>query len=91
MNYTNLPVGAGGMILAYIRNLRENKINYQKEFLAIAQDIDRRCAYMTYIQLSLLGIPAQVSWGDTLTMKIFDVLYTPMFVYDNWINKMRKD
>ena len=34
---------------------------------------------MTYIQLSLLGIPAKVVLGDTLSLKFQQVLYTPFY------------
>ena len=34
---------------------------------------------MTYIQLSLLGIPAKVVQGDSLSLKFQQVLYTPFY------------
>jgi type I restriction-modification system DNA methylase subunit len=39
-------------------------------------DIDRRCVYMSYIQLSILDIPASIIWGNTLTQEIHDQFYT---------------
>ena len=44
-----------------------NNINYQKRVKIIAQDLDFRSVYMTYIQLSLVGARAKVVQGDTLT------------------------
>lgn len=58
--------GSGGMILEIAKNLKEKGINYQKSIYVIAQDLDWRCVYMTYVQLSLLGISGIVIQGDSL-------------------------
>ena len=75
--------GGGGLILAYLKILKDNNINYQKRVKIIAQDLDFRSVYMTYIQLSLVGARAKVVQGDTLAEpnvkdKNF-ILYTPMW------------
>ena len=85
--------GSGGMIMAYMDVLKNNGINYQKDCLVIANDIDQRCSYMTYIQLSLIGVPAIVTVGDTLTLKTSQTLTTLFyqmyaFKFANW--KTRK-
>lgn len=75
--------GGGGLILAYLKILKDNNINYQKRVKIIAQDLDFRSVYMTYIQLSLVGARAKVVQGDTLTKPdIKDencIFYTPMW------------
>lgn len=48
--------GGGGMILGVAAVLKEREINYQKCLDVVAQDLDWNGVYMTYIQLSLLGI-----------------------------------
>ena len=58
--------GSGGMIIATVKNQIEKGINYQERLKVIAQDLDNLCVYMTYVQLSLLGINAIVMQGDTL-------------------------
>lgn len=58
--------GGGGMIIATALELKDKGINYQKRLEVIAQDLDWRCVYMCYVQLSLLGIKALVVQGDTL-------------------------
>ncbi len=58
--------GGGGMIIAAARVLRQRGINYQRRLEVVAQDLDWRCVYMCYVQLSLLGIRALVVQGDTL-------------------------
>ncbi len=79
----NLAVGAGGMILSFANVLKENNINFQEHLLVEATDISEICTYMTYLQLSLLGIPARVHCGNTLAMKDRFILCTPFF-YRNY-------
>lgn len=59
--------GAGGMIIAACRVLRERGFDYQRRLEVVAQDIDWRGVYMTYLQLSLIGCRAVVVQGNTLT------------------------
>lgn len=58
--------GGGGMIIAAAKVLKDRGINYQHRMDVIAQDLDWNGVYMTYVQLSLLGIKARVAQGDTL-------------------------
>ncbi len=58
--------GGGGMIIAYAKVLNNRGINYQQHMDVIAQDLDWKGVYMTYLQCSLLGIPAIVVQGNTL-------------------------
>ena len=58
--------GSSGMIIAYARALRDKDINYQKLLDIKASDIDFACVYMSYIQLSLLGIKAVIARQDSL-------------------------
>ena len=58
--------GSSGMIIAYARTLRNKDIDYQKLLEVKASDIDFACVYMSYIQLSLLGIKAVVVRQDSL-------------------------
>ena len=39
---------------------------------------------MTYIQLSMLGIPAVVRHQDTLTQETMSTWYTPNYILDLW-------
>ena len=76
--------GAGGMIIAVAKILLQRGVNPQRCMRVVAQDLDWKGVYMTYVQLSLLGIKATVVQGDTL-IEPFDsrrypkerVMYTP--------------
>lgn len=63
--------GSGGMVVAFCEAARAIGINYQSQTYTVATDLSEVAARMAYIQLSLLGIPAHVVWGDTLRMKFF--------------------
>lgn len=58
--------GSGGSIIAAALTLRDKGVNFQKSMNVIAQDLDWRCVYMCYVQLSLMGINAICVQGDTL-------------------------
>ena len=59
--------GGGGMIIAAAKVLKDRGLNYQRCMDVVAQDLDWKGVYMTYVQLSLLGIKATVVQGNTLT------------------------
>lgn len=59
-------VGSGGMIIATAKVCKEMGINYQRKMKVVCQDLDWLAVYMTYIQISLLGINGIVAQGDTL-------------------------
>ena len=82
--------GSGGMIIAYAETMKEQGYNYQHQLYVEAVDIDDICFKMTYIQLSLLGIPAKVIRGDSLAMRYFEVYYTPFYFLSNFEYKLRQ-
>lgn len=59
--------GGGGMIIAAAKVLKDAGINFQKYLDVVAQDLDWKGVYMTYLQCSLLGIKATCVQGDTLS------------------------
>ncbi len=85
---TEPTCGAGGMILSLAKVLYKRNINYQQSLLVEATDISEVCSYMTYIQLSLYGIPGIVYCGNTLTQDIRFKMETPLYFLNYW--KYRK-
>lgn len=82
--------GSGALIIAFAQTLREHNINYQQNLFVEAIDISEMCFKMTYIQLSLLGIPAKVVQGDSLSLKFQHVLYTPFYFVNGFQVKMKQ-
>lgn len=82
--------GSGGMIIAYAETMKEKGYNYQHQLYVEAVDIDEICFKMAYIQLSLYGIPAKVVRGDSISLRFFEVLYTPFYFLSNFEYKLRQ-
>lgn len=77
--------GSGAMVLGAAQSAKDQKIDYQKQFVVLANDIDLKCVHMCYVQLSLYGIPAVVQHGDSLILKTWSRWYTPIYILDDWI------
>jgi type I restriction-modification system DNA methylase subunit len=58
--------GSGGMFFGAARAIVQQGHDPKERMVAYALDIDRRCCLMTYIQLALEEIPAQIEHKDTL-------------------------
>lgn len=82
-------VGAGGMVIATAQSLSEIGLSYQKCMHATAIDIDARCVHMTFIQLTLLHIPAIVIEGNALAHEVRSVWHTPAHIIGGWNAKLQ--
>lgn len=51
------------MIIAFAKAMAEQGIDYGKCLKVVAQDLDWKGVYMTFVQVSLLGIDAVVVQG----------------------------
>ena len=77
--------GSGATVLGFANAIDNRGLSFQKNIVVTATDIDIKCVHMTYIQLSLYGIPAVIIHGDTLTVKEWSRWYTPMYLFDHWL------
>ncbi len=80
--------GTAGTIIAFYELMLERGFNPQKQLWASCIDIDPLAAMMAYIQMSLLGIPGEVLIGNSLTLKINQVMHTPMHFIGDWDLKL---
>lgn len=69
--------GSGAMVIAMAQAMRERGINPQIKLKATLVDIDRLCCDMAFVQLSLLGLRANVIHGNSLSLETWDDLKTP--------------
>jgi hypothetical protein len=74
--------GAGGMLVAAADHFffETNPVSVDKVFF-VGQDIDRRCFYMTYVQLCAIGCMGLVILGNTLANTKDRVWETPSSAY----------
>jgi len=82
--------GAGGMVIAAADSLLSAGANYQQTMHATCIDIDACCVHMTYVQLSLLHVPATVVHGNALSMEVWGTWYTPAHILGGWTFKLRR-
>lgn len=93
-------VGAGAMPLGALLALQEMGYGAQHAVF-FGQDIDPKAVYMTYIQMSLMGMAGVVFCADTLRRPMLDsdwmtdgdmlqaVWFTPAFVFGGWRARLR--
>jgi hypothetical protein len=70
--------GSGAMILGFAKALMKNGYDYRRQMVVTATDVDIKCVYMCYLQLSLYGIPAVIIHGNSLTLQEYSRWYTPV-------------
>ena len=74
--------GGGGMMLAALDVLKNDYgVNYTQNCFIECSDIDIRCVHMTYLQLSLAGVPAIVKHQNSLSRELWSVWKTPAFIF----------
>jgi hypothetical protein len=76
--------GAGAMAIAFAEVMREYGFLPHEHTHVVAVDVDATAAHMCFIQLALLGIPAAVHVGNTLTGEMREVFYTPAHILGAW-------
>lgn len=82
-------VGGGAMVIALAQAMHDQGLNYQTQLHVTAQDIDAKAVHMTYVQLSLLHVPATVIVGNTLALETREVWYTPAHIMGGWTHRLR--
>jgi hypothetical protein len=83
-------VGSGGMVIALADVMRERGLNYQDSCHATCMDVDIKAVHMAYIQLSLIGLPAVIVHGNTLTLDEWSHWHTPFHVFGGWERRLRE-
>ena len=69
--------GAGGMVLAAAQTLQDSGFDPGLHMLVNAIDLSPLCFHMTFLQLTLRGIPALVEHGNTLSGERVARAWTP--------------
>jgi hypothetical protein len=76
--------GSGAMVIAMANIMKAKGLNPQRHMHVTTIDKMATAAHMCYIQLSLLGIPAAVWIGNTLSMEMQEKFLTPMHIIGGW-------
>jgi type I restriction-modification system DNA methylase subunit len=82
--------GGGALVIALAEGMQNLELNYQETMRVEAVDLDLKAVHMCYLQLSLLGIPAVVYHGNTLSMECYSLWKTPMYITGGWWYRKQK-
>lgn len=83
--------GSSGMIISLSEQIKELGYKSEEKLFAYCIDIDKTAVYMSYLQLSILGIPAVIYHGNTLTMEMYGSLCTPAYFTHGWAKKLTRE
>ena len=82
-------IGGGSTVIGAVNAMFQKGYNPCKQLFVTGYDLDPRCIHMSYIQLSLMGIPAMIQQRNSLTLETYsDYWYTPVFVLDGWADRL---
>ena len=76
--------GSGGMVVAYAAAMRAAGLNPQQQLHVTGVDVDLTAIHMAYVQISLLGIPAVLLHGNTLSLETRSTWRTPFHMLYGW-------
>jgi hypothetical protein len=82
--------GAGAMLIACAEEIANSGLNASAVMHATAVDVDATAVHMSYVQLSLLGIPGIVIHGNSLSLEEWSHWVTPAHVFGGWDYRLRK-
>lgn len=71
--------GGGVQLIGAYKAALASGMNPSTQLCVYAEDIDTTCVHMTYVQLSLLGLPALVSHRNTISMQTWSQWRTPLW------------
>lgn len=83
--------GSGALLIAYAHVCIEQNIEYQRDVVFVAQDIDPIVARMCFIQMSLLGMPGCVIIGNSFLNEHKELLYTPSYFMNGFQWRRQKE
>lgn len=81
--------GAGGMVIALAEEFMAAGYHLQRQFFVECVDVDPVAASMCFIQLTLLGIPAEVITGNSLTLSHTRVMRTAAYYLHGWQQRLQ--
>lgn len=83
-------VGAGGMLIAFADRMKTAGLNHQQQLHVMGTDVDITCVHMSLVQLTLLGVPAVIVHGNTLTLEERSHWFTPFHHLGVWDYRLKR-
>ncbi|MEN4793565.1 hypothetical protein ACQV2E_19575 [Pantoea allii] len=72
------------MVIAFAEEFAQRGYSPHEQLWVSVTDVDQLAADMSYVQLSLCGIPAEVITGNALTLERRRTIYTPAHYTGRW-------
>lgn len=83
-------IGGGATVIGAVNAMFQKGYNPCKQLLVTGYDLDPRCIHMSYIQLSLMGVPAMIQQRNSLSEQTYgDYWFTPIFILDDWSGRIQ--
>lgn len=83
-------IGGGVTIIGFCKAMEAAGLDFRKNMHATGVDVDLKAVHMAYIQLSLLGIPAMIVHGNSLSLQEWSTWYTPAHVFGGWTQRLKR-
>ena len=83
-------VGGGATVIGFANAMHKEGFNPQQQLHVTAVDIDIKSVHMAFIQLTLMGIPAVIIHGNTLTLEEWSHWYTPAHIMGGWNYRLKR-
>ena len=78
------------MVISFAFEMLRLGFNFPNCLHCTLVDVDHRAALMSYLQLSILHIPAVVVHGNTLTMEEYSHWFTPAHVLNGFTQRLKR-
>lgn len=83
-------IGGGATVIAMVARLLEVGLSPAAHMHVVGVDVDYTVLRMAYVQLAMLGVPAALYVGNTLTMEMRSDWYTPAHILGGWGPRLRR-
>lgn len=83
-------IGGGVTIIGFCKAMQAAGLDFRTSMHATGVDVDVKSVHMSYIQLSLLGIPAMIVHGNSLSLQEWSTWYTPAHVFGGWTQRLKR-
>lgn len=83
-------IGGGATVIPMVAVVKEAGLIPSEHMHVVGIDIDWTVLRMAFVQLSLLGVPAVLYVGNTLSMEMREAWYTPAHILRGWSSKLQR-
>ena len=83
--------GSGAMAVAAAVEFTKQGLDYTQQLHVTCVDLAPVCVHMATVQLSVLGVPACIYRGNSLSMEIDEVFVTNNHWLGRWTEKLNSD